>query len=68
MLGGQPNHGWQLCCPLYLHAGGSDIRLYDSSDLLIDEMVGARYFGCLSGPSGLPVGFLLLGYSVLFTV
>ena len=33
MLGGQPNHGWQLCFPLELHAGGSDFRLYDGSDL-----------------------------------
>ena len=33
MLGGQPNHGWQLCFPLLLHAGGSDSRLFDGSDL-----------------------------------
>ena len=33
MLGGQPNHGWQLCFPLQSHAGGSDFRLYDGSDL-----------------------------------
>ena len=33
-------------------------------DLSIDEMVGAWCFGCLSGPPGLPVGFLLLRYSV----
>ena len=33
MLGGQPNHGGQLCFPLKLHVGGSDFRLYDSSDL-----------------------------------
>ena len=26
----------------------------------------AADFGCLSGPPGLPVGFLLLRYSVLF--
>ena len=37
-------------------------------DLSIDEMVRAWCFGCLSGPPGLPVGFLLLQYSVLFTV
>ena len=37
-------------------------------DLFIDEMVGAWCFGCLSGLRGLPVGFLLLQYSVLFTV
>ena len=33
MLGGQPNHGWQLCFPLLLHAGGSDLRLFVGSDL-----------------------------------
>ena len=33
MLGGQPNHGWQLCFPLKLHADGSDFRLYGGSDL-----------------------------------
>ena len=37
-------------------------------DLSIDEMVGAWCFGCLSPHGGLPVGFLLLWYSVLFTV
>ena len=33
MLGGQPNHVWQFCFPLLYHAGGSDFRLYDGSDL-----------------------------------
>ena len=28
-----PNHGWQLCFPLKLHAGGLDFRLYDGSDV-----------------------------------
>ena len=37
-------------------------------DLSIEEMVGAWCFGCLSALRGLPVGFLLLRYSVLFTV
>ena len=37
-------------------------------DLSSDEMVGAWCFGCLSGPLGLPIGFLLRWYSVLFTV
>ena len=31
-------------------------------------MVGAWYFGCCQAHQGLPVGFLLLPYSVLFTV
>ena len=29
-----------------------EFRLYDGSDLSIDEMVGAWCFGCLSGPPG----------------
>ena len=33
MLGGQPNHGWQLCFPPKLRASGLDFRLYDGSDL-----------------------------------
>ena len=37
--------------------------------LSVNEMVGAWCFGCLSGPSGFYVlWFLLLRYSVLFTV
>ena len=28
----QPNHGWQLCFPLYLNACGSDFRLYDGAN------------------------------------
>ena len=55
MLGSQHNHSWQLCFTLWLRAGGSDFRLYDGSDLKdlsINEMVGARCFGCLSGPPG----------------
>ena len=37
-------------------------------DLSIDEMVGAWCFGCCQAHRGLPIGFLLLRYSVLFTV
>ena len=37
-------------------------------DLSIDEMVGAWCFGCCQAHWGLPVWFLLLRYSVLFTV
>ena len=37
-------------------------------DLSIDEMVGTWSFGCCQAHWGLPVGFLLLQYSVLFTV
>ena len=34
----------------------------------IDEMVGARCFGCCQAHRGLAVEFILLRYSVLFTV
>ena len=37
-------------------------------DLSIDEMVGTWRFGCCQANQGLPVGFLLLRYLVLFTV
>ena len=37
-------------------------------DLYIDKMVGAWCFGCCQAHRNLPVGFLLLRYSVLFTV
>ena len=37
-------------------------------DLSFDEMVGAWCFGCCQAHWRLPVGFLLLQYSVLFTV
>ena len=37
-------------------------------DLSIDEMVGASCFGYCQAHRGLPVGFLLLWYSVLCTV
>ena len=35
--------------------------------LSIDEMVGALCFDCCQAHQGLPVGFLLLRYSVLCT-
>ena len=47
MLGGQPIHGWKLCLPLELHAGRSDLRLYDGSDL--NTYLSMRW---LSGPPG----------------
>ena len=50
MLDGQPNQGWQLCFALYLHASMSDFRLYDGSDLSIDEIVGACCFGFCQAP------------------
>ena len=42
--------------------------LFPLKDSSIDEMVGAWCFGCCQAHLGLPVGFLLLNYSVLFTV
>ena len=40
---------------------------FQLKDLSIDEMVGAWCFGCCMAHRGLPVGFLLLRYSVLYT-
>ena len=71
MLGGQPNHSWQLCFPLLLHARGSDFRLYDGSNLktyLLMRWQGPDDLAVCWAHDGLPVGFLLLQYSVLFTV
>ena len=71
MPGGQHNLGWQLCFPLSLQAGRSDLRFYNGSDLKdlsIDERVGAwrRVFG--QAHRDITVGFLLLRYSVVCTV
>ena len=69
MLGGQPNHIWQLCFPLSLR--GSDFRLYDGSDLktyLLMRWEGPDALAVCRALRGLPDGFLLLRYSVLFTV
>ena len=72
MLGGQPNHGWQLCFPLYLNGGGSDFRLYDGSNLktylFLMRWLGHDVLAVRQAHWGLPVGFLLLLYSVLSTV
>ena len=70
MLGGQPNHGWQHCFPLNCMPVGrtSDFMKVRLKDLSIDEMVGTWCFGCCQAHQGLPVGFLLLRYSVLRTV
>ena len=54
MLGSQPNHGWQLCFPLKLHAGGSDFRLYDGSDLKAYLLMNGRdlMLWLFVGPTG----------------
>ena len=54
-----------------MHAGGSDFRLYDGSDLktyLLMRGQGPDTLAVCRAHRGLPVGFLLLRYSVLFTV
>ena len=40
----------------------SDSMMVPLKDLSIDEMVGARCFGCCQAHRGLPVGFLLLPF------
>ena len=56
MLGGQPNHGWQLCFPLQFDAGGSDLRFYDGSDLKTYQYKQMRGLGLdvvpVVGPTG----------------
>ena len=54
-----------------MHAGRSDFRLYDGSDLITYLLI--RWYGpddlaVCRAHRGLPVGFLLLRCSVLFTV
>ena len=66
MLGSRPGS-----VPLRLRAGGSELRLYDGSDLKTCPLM--RWWGPGALPvcqarRALPVGFLLLWYSVLFTV
>ena len=51
--------------------GGSDFGLYDGSDLktyLLMRWWGPDALAVCQAHRGLPVGFLLLRYSVLFTV
>ena len=70
MFCGQPNLGWQPCFPLKLHADGSDFRLYDGTDLKTYLLVRWQWPYALTvcqAHWGIPVGFLLLQYSVLFT-
>ena len=56
--------------PMWYPGSGLDFRLYDGSDLKtsIEEMVGPDALAVCQAHQGLPVGFLLLRYSVLFTV
>ena len=68
MLGGQPNHGWQLCFPLKLHAGGSDFRLYDSFNLrtyLLMRWKGPDALVVCQADQSLTVGFLLIQFYAL---
>ena len=54
-----------------MHAGGSDFRLYYGSDLktyLLMRWLGPHALAVCRAHKGLPVGFRLLRYSVLFTV
>ena len=60
MLGGQPNHGWQLSFPLLLHAGGSNFRLYDGSDLKTYLLM--RWYGPGTLAVVRPTGVCLLDF------
>ena len=50
-----------------MHVGGSDFRLYDGSDLKT-YLLGPDALTVCGAHQGLPVGFILLWYPVLFTV
>ena len=55
----------------FLHAGGSDFRLYDGYNLktyLLMSWYGPDALVVCQAHRVLPAGFLLLWYSVLFTV
>ena len=54
-----------------MHAGGSDFRLYDGFDLktcLLMRWYGPDALAVCGAHRGLPVEFLTLRYSFLFTV
>ena len=48
MLGGQPNHGWQLCFPLKLHASCSDLKTYLLMKWKGPDAFAVRRFSVLS--------------------
>ena len=54
-----------------MHTGGFDLRLNDGSDLniyLLMRWLGPDALAVCQVHQGLPVAFLLLRYSVLFTI
>ena len=54
-----------------MHAGGSGFRLYDGSDFktyLLMRGLGPDALAVCQAHRGSPVGYLLLRFSVLFTV
>ena len=58
MLGGQPNHDCHLSFSLYLHACGSDFRLFDGSDVktyLLMRQQGPDALAVCRAHRGLPV-------------
>ena len=60
---------FQIVCKC--DSGGSDFRFYDGSDLktyLLMRWYWPGFLAVCRAHRGLPVGFLLLQYSVLFTV
>ena len=62
---------WVVTHGTVTRAGGSDFRLYDGSDLktyLLMRWWGPGALAVCRARRGLPVGFLLLRYSVWFAV
>ena len=77
MLGGQPNHGCQLCFPLQLHTSASDLRFYDGSDFAskgypfknIFDFTTADDWDCVAAVERLPaihysVDFIFLSFGI----
>ena len=62
VLGVWPGHGWWLCFPLWLRAGGSGVGLGDGPDIKLFVLVGLgrSFFVCCLAHRGSTIGFLLL--------
>ena len=53
LYGSRHNPGLSLCCPLSLHAGGSDVTIYDGIDVeLLILVVGTGTFTSIAWSIG----------------
>ena len=65
----QQYHGWQLCFPLQLHAGGSDFRVYDGFDLKTykPSIMKRQYDICYSNKCQICLSYKLLSPQAFLT-